>query len=370
MSTVLRSDESLLMAMELSNSDWKLAFGWQGRMRKVTVAAADTAGLGEAILRARHKFGLGPEVEVVSCYEAGRDGFWIDRMLKGEGVDNVVVDPASIERPRRARPVKTDRLDAEKLLEMLVRWVGGEKRVWRVVRVPGAAEEDARQLHRELERLKKERNEHLSRIRSLLVLHGVRIKSVSAHTLGAVRDWRGCELPEGLRGDINRELARLELVREQIAEVESIQKEALKVPGNEAQRKAQKLLRLRSVGPVSSWTLSHEFFGWREFDNRRQVGCSAGLTGTPYASGQSSRDQGISKAGNPRVRRVMVELAWSWLRYQPHSELSQWFWRRFGHGTSRMRRVGIVALARKLLVALWKYVEKDELPAGAVLKAA
>ena len=369
MSTVQSDGESLLMAMELSNRNWKLAFGNAGRMRRVNVEAGDVAGLREAILRARQKFGLGREVRVLSCYEAGRDGFWIHRMLEGEGVDNQVVDPASIERPRRARTVKTDRLDAEKLLEMLRRWVGGEKRVWRVVRGPTAAEEDQRYLHRELQRLKKERGGHLSRIRSLLVLHGVRVKSVGSKTAERARDWRGCELPEGVRKDLSHELDRLELVREQIGQLEALQKEALKVPGNKAQRMAQKLYGLRSVGPVSSWTLSHEFFAWRDFDNRRQVGASAGLTGTPYASGQSNRDQGISKAGNARVRHLMIELAWSWLRYQPRSELSLWFARRFGHGTSRIRRVGIVALARKLLVALWKYVQKDELPQGAVLKA-
>jgi transposase len=362
---------SLFMAMELSKSKWKLAFSNGSKIRQVNVRAGDQESLQAAVAQARQKLGLNADAAVRSCYEAGRDGFWIDRLLRSLGIENLVVDAASIEVDRRARRAKTDRLDAEKLVRMLMRYHHGERRLWRVARVPSLAEEDQRRLHRELERLKKERTAHRARVQSLLALQGVGAKPDRRGRLAleALRTWEGQPLPAALREELQRQLQRLGMVEEQIAALEKRQEQALAQPQTAAQQQAAQLMRLRGVGAISAWLLVYEFFGWRDLQNRRQVGALAGLTGTPYASGDCVRDQGISKAGNKRVRWLAIELAWSWLRFQPASELTQWFWRRFGSGSQRMRRVGIVALARKLLVALWKYLARAELPAGAVLKA-
>jgi transposase len=362
-------EQRLYVAIETSNTKWRLGFSDGGKIRQVNIDARSTEQWSAAVERAKQKLGLSAETAVWSCYEAGRDGFWIHRWLVGQGVRNVVVDAASIEVKQGRRRVKTDRVDAEKLVRMLMRYGTGEKTVWSVVRVPGEAEEDERRKHRELERLKKERTGHVNRIRSLLILVGVNVEKIkeAGKRLEAIRCWDGRRLPEGLKGELDREFLRLRQVEEQIKALEKEQEQRLKAPTTETERKARKLVGLRGVGPVSSWLLSHEVFGWRQFRNRRELGSMSGLVGTPYQSGESSREQGISKAGNRRVRHVMVELAWMWLRYQPESELSRWFWQRFGYGGRRMRRVGIVALARKLLVALWKYVEQDQMPAGAVM---
>lgn len=247
---------------------------------------------------------------------------------------------------------------------------GGETTLWRVVRGPSVEVEDARRLHRELERLKKERTAHRARLTSLITLHGVAGPLAQKWLRRPVAEWPGLNVPAGVREELERERQRLVLVHEQIAGLEQRQEELLAQPQTHTQQVAAQLARLRAVGPVSAWLLAHEFFGWRELQTRREVGALAGWTGTPYDSGQSRRDQGISKAGNKRVRWLSIELAWAWLWLQPESALTQWFWERFGHGTARQRRVGIVALARKLLVALWKYVARGEVPAGAARKAA
>jgi len=362
--------QSLFMALELSNKKWKLAFSNRQRIRQVTLAAAGSQALREALALAKQRLGLPSDAPVRSCYEAGRDGFWVHRLLQSLGVDNVVVDPASIEVPRRARRAKTDRLDAEKLVRMLMRYAGGESTLWRVVRVPTAQQEDQRRPHRELDRLTGERTAHRARVRSLLALHGVAVawKPQGKLAVESLRDWEGQPLPEQLRAELERELARLELLQQQMAVLEKQQQQRLREPQTAAERQAAALVKLRAIGPVSGRLLSEEFFGWRQFKNRREVGSLSGLTGTPYASGEMAREQGISKAGNKRVRWLMIELAWSWLFYQSQSELSRWYRRRFGTGNARQRRIGIVALARKLLVALWKYLERGELPAGAQLK--
>lgn len=359
------------MAMELSDKTWKLGFGNGSKVRERSVCARDCGALMREIARAKERLALPADVAVVSCYEAGRDGFWIDRYLKEQGVENLVVDPSSIEVNRRKRRAKTDRLDVTKLLQMLMRYrLYDEKKVWKVVHVPSEEQEDELRLHRERERLKKERTGHITRIRSLLALHGIRIGKVSTCGFGELRNWRDRPLPNGLLAEMERERTRLLAVEEQLDQVEKEQRARVKEPRTPGDAKARKLLELRGVGQTSAWILGKEFFGWREFKNRREVGALAGLTGTPYDSGGCVREQGISKAGNKRVRAMMIELSWSWLRFQPHSELSKWFEQRFGHGSKRMRRIGIVALARKLLVALWKYVEKDELPAGLIIRSA
>lgn len=360
------SGDSIYMAIEVGNKEWKLAFGDGRQEREVTIPARMQTRLWKEIATTKRRFGLSPDATVYSCYEAGRDGFWIHRMLLQGGVQNLVVDPASIERNRRARHIKTDRLDARKLRSMLIRhWRGCERKHWRVLHVPTAEQEAARRPHREAERLKKERVQHLARLRSLLVLHGINPRTVRVDP-SLWRDWAGQELPAETVAEIRRELARLGLIEEQLKELGVARQRQLRTAATAAQKLAVKMSRLKGVGQETAWNLSHEFFGPRDFKNRREVGAAAGLTGCPYASGASARDQGISKAGNARTRTWMIEMAWRWLRFQARSELSQWYQRRFGGGGKRQRRVGIVALARRLLIALWRYVTFDEAPAGAL----
>ncbi|HEY2967049.1 MAG TPA: IS110 family transposase [Casimicrobiaceae bacterium] len=358
---------SLYMALELSDKQWQLALGNGTRaVSRFTVEAGAPQALQECIAKAKRRCGMGEKVVVHSCYEAGRDGFWLHRWLVAQGIDNVVVDSASIEVNRRARRAKTDRLDAQKLLSMLLRYHAGERRVWAVVRVPTVEEEDARRVARELGRLEREHTAHRNRIGSLLVLHNVRAQ-VPVGGRGWPRWWHGhaAQLPPCLRGEIEREVARLVLVKAQLQELEAAQRQAV-TRGEQAQ--VAQLAAVGGVGLGSAWLLSKEMFGWRRFRNRREVGGCLGFVPTPYASGESRLEQGIAQTGNKRGRRLMVELAWSHLRYQPQSALSQWFKQRFADGGKRLRRVGIVALARRLAIALWRYLEHGVLPAGVRLK--
>ena len=368
--TPYRECVCLYVAMELSASKWRLALSTGGhRIRQKSIPAGDPQGLEKETQAAKKHFGLPEDAKVLSCYEAGRDGFWIDRLLSELGIENVVVDAASMKVDRRARRAKTDKIDAKRLLADLIRHHRGEKDVWKVVRVPSEEQEDKRRLHRDLERLKKEKTQHRSRIFSLLATQGVRpdnLKTFLAE-LDATRIWDGKPLPPGLKAEIERERDRLRLVEEQIRAITNEQREQLKHASSPELAKVKVLTKLRGIGVDSSWLLVMEMFGWRQFNNRGEVGGSAGLGGTPHNSGSSENEQGISKAGNPLVRTRAVELAWLWIRYQPRSELSQWFMRRFAGGGSRMRRVGIVAVARKLLIALWHLVEHGVVPQGAVI---
>jgi transposase len=356
----------LYMAFELGEKNWKLALSDGARSpSRYTVTAGDTAALLECIAKAKARCELPPGAGVHSCYEAGRDGFWLHRWLIEQGIDNIVVDSASIEVNRRARRAKTDRLDGDKLLAMLIRYHGGERRVWSVVRVPTPEQEDARRAHRELGRLGQERTAHMNRIRALLVLQNLRVKYVGGRLWQ--RWWSGHagQLLPGVRAEIERESARLSLVRGQMRTMEAEQRQAVAA---DTEPQVVRLAQMRAIGIGSGWVLVKELFGWRRFHNRREVAGCLGLTPSPYASGESETEQGISKAGNRRVRTLMVELAWSWLRYQPESELSKWFTRRFAGGGKRLRRIGIVALARRLAIALWRYLEDGVIPDGAKLK--
>lgn len=362
-------EKRLFGSLELSNKKWKIAFGDGSRVRERSISARDEDRLVREVALAKEKLGLPDDAPVIFCYEAGRDGFWIDRMLKKHGFSNHIMDPASIEVPRRSRTRKTDRLDARRLLKLLIRYeLWNERDAFSAVRVPSEEQESEMRLHRERERLVKERTGHRARIRSLLVLHGVNIGNPARTKLEKVRDWEGKPLNDALYEEVEREQKRLIMVEEQIKVIEGQQTNALKDPKNLAERKAEKLQRLRGVGMQSCWQLSHECFAWRSFRNRKQVGSFAGLTGTPFDSGDTLREQGISKAGSRRVRTTMIELAWNWVRWQPDSELTKWFVDKYVRsGTRRSKRKGIVALARKLLVALWKYVEFDIVPEGAIL---
>lgn len=365
--------EVLFLAFELGWSSWKLAstvgFGQKPRMK--TIPAGDLNKLEEEIGRAKVRFGLPEEARVVSCYEAGRDGFWLHRALDAQGVVNCVVDAFSIEVKRRGKRRKTDRLDAAKLAMMLVRYWEGERTVWSVIRVPSVEAEDRRQLHRELLTLRKECTRQINRIKGLLATQGLRLEPRRdfLERLEEARLWDGSPVPGGLRFRLEGEFERLEFIRGQISELEAERRRLLRESEHEAVEQARRLMQLKGIGVNTGWLLPMEFFSWREFRNRRQVGAAAGLVGTPFNSGADSREQGISKAGNTRVRSRMVELAWCWLRYQPRSQLSLWFQERYGRGGKRMRKIGIVALARKLLIALWRYLEFGILPDGAELRA-
>jgi transposase len=365
--------EILYLAFELSNKKWKLGFsdGREPRIRQVTIDARDLEGCRKEIEKAKHRFGMSESAEVRSCYEAGRDGFWLHRASVKMGVENIVVDASSIEVNRRQRRAKTDRMDVEKLNRQLVRYWRGERDVWRVVRVPSPEAEHQRQLHRGLEILKEERKQHRVRMQSLLVTQGIDMK-VGPHflkKLEGLTDWGGHPIASELKRRLEDEYHRLQLVEAQIRESQKTQREQLKAASNDAvMEKVAKLQRLVSIGMGSSWTFTMELFGWRKFQNRREVAGAVGLTPTPYNSGDSVREQGISRAGNRRVRKLAIEIAWCWLRLQPNSKLSQWYQQRFGGGGRRMRRIGIVAMARRLMIDLWRYLESGTVPEGAIVR--
>lgn len=369
-----RREDTLYLALDLGNTTWKLAFtvalAQPPRVR--TIDARDLQQLAAEIASAKARFGLAREAPAVSCYEAGRDGFWVHRALTSLGVQNHVVDSASIEGNRRSRQAKSDRLDASALVGKLVRYIQGERPVWSVVHVPEVADEDRRHMHRELFVLTGERTRQVNRVKGLLALHGV--APLSARGLPArlpeVRAWDGAPLPPAAAARLEREWARLTFVRRELRELLAERRTLLAsaAASDPVVPIVRRLLVLRGIGEVSAWLYAAEFFAWRRFRNRREVGALAGLCATRRSSGDLEQEYGISKAGNVHIRALAIELAWSWLKRQPQSALSQWYRRRFASGGGRMRRIGIVALARKLLIALWRYVETGVIPAGAVLK--
>jgi transposase len=359
----------LYLAFELGWTSWNLAFttAMAQKPRLRTIRARDLDGLQREIRRAKQRFDLPDTAPVVSCYEAGRDGFWLQRYLDQTGVHNIVVDAASIEVNRRARRAKSDRLDVAKLLTMLIRYHSGEHKLWSVVRIPTPDDEDRRQPHRELIAVKGERTEHSNRIKGLLANLGldVVVDDQLPDRLGLLRQGDGMPVPPALTARVLREFERFSLADRQAHDLENAQRRAFRDDATADVDKLRLLLDLKAIGPMSATLFVREFFGWRAITNRRELASLAGLTPTPYASGDSQREQGISKAGNRRLRWMAVEIAWGWLRWQPNSALSLWYQRRFGSGNARARKVGIVALARKLLIALWRYLDRGELPEGA-----
>jgi len=365
-------EQLLHLSFELSDTKWKLASSDGKRVRTKGIAARNLEQLQEEIERARQRFKLQDDVKIVSCYEAGRDGFWLHRYLLSCGIENIVVDSSSIEVDRRKRRAKTDRIDAEKLLHMLMRYHGGERLLWRVVNVPSVEDEDGRQLHRELDVLKRERIRHRNRIKGILMQHGIALKNPSGNKfleeLDSIRTWDGEKLPSDLKARLVREYDRLQMVEDQIYSLKKERQRRLENEDSPSLKKVVQLMNLRGIAVNSSWKFVNEFFGWRHFKNRRELGSLAGLTPTPYDSGGSQHEQGISKAGNSRIRTLAVEMAWVWLRLQPQSKLSRWYMERFGGGGKRMRRIGIVAMARRLLIDLWQYLEYGVIPEGASLR--
>ena len=360
----------ILVAIELSQRSWVVVSHSpdRDRLSRHKLAAGDVDGLLALIgqLRQRAEQTLGQAPAAASCYEAGYDGFWLHRRLLAAGIENLVIDPASLTVERRARRAKTDRIDGEKMLRALMAYRRGEPRVMSVVRVPSVEQEDARRGTRERERLIKERTGHINRIKALLRTLGIAAGEPGREDwpawLARQCDGQGKPVPARLRAELEREHARLRLVGEQIQAL-------AEAPAPTATTDASaRLAQLKGIGPVFATTLAGELF-WKDFKNRREVGAYAGLAPSPWQSGGISHDQGISKAGNRRARHVAVELAWLWLMHQPKSALSRWFQARVGDQRGRVRRIAIVALARKLIIALWRFLTTGLVPTDAVLKA-
>jgi transposase len=365
------------VAIELSKSSWVL--GFQTPLAQQTsryqVKACDAKALLELIERVRIRVAreLGRPVEVMSCYEAGYDGFWLHRVLAAHGIHNHILDPASLQVNRRARRPKTDRIDADRMVRALIRHLRGEPEACSVVRVPTPEQEDAKRLHRERDRLVAERVAHVNRIKGLCAAQGIYdyapLRKDRLQLLDKLLTGDGRKLPTRLKAEIVREIKRLEIVLEMIATVEAERDGILKNKRSNHLHadKIKRLATLKAIGAEFATKLVGEVF-YREFANRRQLGSYVGLASSPFCSGPIERDQGISKAGNPKARTMMMELAWTWLRYQPDSALSRWFRERVGNLKGRPRRIAIVAMARKLLVALWRYLQTGVIPTGAELK--
>jgi transposase len=366
------SEPTLYVAFELGKKEWKLAmtsgFGVPPWLR--TVASGDLRGVERALAQGRQRFGLATSAAVVSCYEAGRDGFWIHRALTQLGLRNRVVDSASIEVNRRARRTKTDRLDALKLVMMLVRVWYGEDRVWHEVRVPSVEAEAARHVSRERSTLTDEQTRLSNQITGYLATWGCGVSPRERRTAGwwtRVRDWAQAPLPAPVQARIARAHERLAVLATQIAALETQQAAAVEtaLPDSALGR----LVQLKGVATTSASVLLDEGLVWRMFRNRREIGGLLGFAPTKYDSGESEHDQGISRAGNAHLQAISIQLAWNWVRWQPTSALTLWYRQHFGP-RRRARRIGIVALARKLIISLWRYVTTGVVPSGAMLKGA
>ena len=367
---------TIFVSIELSQKTWLVTLHSPDRDRisRRTLEGGDDAGLLALLegVRTRVVGKLGTVPRVVTCYEAGYDGFWLHRLLTAAGITNLVFDPASIAVEQRSRRAKTDRIDGEHLLRTLMAHLRGEPRVVRIVRVPSVEQEDVRRASRERDRLVKEQTGHTNRIKALLRLMGMAVsnprRSDWLSWLAQQRDRQSRPVPPHLMSEVTREHARLMLVREQLATLEQAPTAAVAAAAAPMAERRNLLLRLKGLGPVFATTLTNEAF-YKDFRNRREVASYFGLTPSPWRSGGIDREQGISKAGNPRARLKAVELAWLWLRHQPDSALSRWFAARTANAGKRARRIAIIALARKLIVALWRYLATGLVPEQAVMKA-
>jgi len=367
------SANTLHCALELSKKSWLLAIQFPDREQPslYPIAGGDAEKLMAKLTQARDRWAKtsGALPMITLCYEVGYDAFWLARCLKARGVECLVIDPGSLQVSRRGRRVKTDRVDVKTLLRTLIAWCRGERHVWSLVRIPSIDEEDLRRSHRERSRLVRERTAHINRIKGLLFAQGIRdINVKSRYKTLAVDELvtgDGHRLPPRLAGEIAREIRRLATVQEQIAEIER-ERDAAPTTCEATERKRDLLSQLKSIGPAISAFLSREVY-YRQFANQRQVGSFLGLTPSPYDSGDEERCQGISRAGSGHARAVMIETAWLWIKHQPKSALSRWFVERTAGQSKRVRKIMIVAVARKLAIALWRYVELGLVPQGAIL---
>jgi len=367
---------AIFVSMELSKSTWVLTSLLPGageRMSKHAVRAGDVAALLErfAQLRAKARRRAGEDYGIIVIQEAGLDGFWIHRVLEQEGIESHVVDPASIATSRRRRRAKTDKIDGEALVRALLAYKRGEPRVCAMVRPPSVAQEDRRRLNRERRVLMVERTQHINRIKGLLFSQGITdYEPMHRDRRDRFKDLRtgdGRDIAVHMQAQIGRELDRLELVIEQIKALE-VERDAI-VAAETSDQPMTMLTSIKGIGAESAAILTSEGL-FRHFDNRRQLAAYAGLAPTPWQSGSISREQGVSKAGNARLRTAMVELAWLWLRYQPETKLARWFHERVERNGGRLKKPMIVALARKLLVALWRYATAGVIIEGAIVRTA
>ncbi|MFN3546603.1 MAG: IS110 family transposase [Mesorhizobium sp.] len=382
---LLTEPANLFVSIELSRARWLVTSLSPGssKISRHFVAGGDSSGLLQLLseLRLKAERHPGDTVNIVTIQEIGFDGFWIHRVLVANAIESHVVESASIAVPRRRRRAKTDAIDGELLLRTLMAFKRGEPRICAMVVVPSPEEEDQRRLSRERKTMVRERIEHINRIKGLMACQGISgfepMRKNAREQLGELRTGDGRPVPERMKAEIGRELDRLEFLRKQIAEVET-ERNALLCAGAEVSGEAEKkrcespgaqLLKLRGIGPEFATVLWQEGL-YRRFANRRQLAAYAGLAPSPWQSGDMKKEQGISKSGNARLRTTMIEAAWLWLRHQPGSALSRWFHERVKADRGRLRRVTIVALARKLLIALWRFTTHGEIPEGATLKAA
>ena len=369
-------DATLYASLELSQATWLVTSLSPGseKISKYSTPGGDGATLLGLLrrLQVRAEQITGGPVKIVVIQEAGLDGFWVHRLLNANGIESHVVDPASIAVPRRRRRAKTDVIDGETLLRTLLAWQRGEPRVCAMVVPPTPEQEDRRRTSRERAILLQERVRHVNRIKGLLAGQGITdyepLHKDRRARLAALKTGDGQPLPLRLKAELRREIELIELLIRQIAEVE-VERDTVELDAEGNQSPVALLARLKAIGPQIAAVLYLEGL-YRSFANRREVAAYAGLVPTPWRSGTIDREQGISKAGNRRLRHIMIELAWLWVRHQPDSALSRWFRARVGTERGRIRRIAIVALARKLLIALWRYVTHGEVPEGAVLKAA
>lgn len=376
------SENTIRIAIELSVSSWLVAARLPGaeKSRLHRIEGGDTTALLALIVELRSRASAQLDravavraIDVACCFEAGRDGFWLHRLLAAHGIAAYVLEPTSILVNRRARRAKTDRLDAEGMLRVLAAWLGGDRQVCSMVRVPTPEEEDAKRPHREREHLVQERLRIENRIEALLFTQGVRgrpsLRSWE-RDMAMLRTGDGRALPSLMQAELNRLRRRLVLVTELIHEMEAERAEALAATTDDAvTQKILALQRIRGIGANFSAVLVHEVL-YRSFANRRQLASYVGIAPMPYQSGGMDRDRSISRAGNPRARTTLIQLAWLWLRYQPGSALATWFRERVGTLQGRTRRIAIVAMARKLLIALWRYVESGVMPDGVEIRTA
>jgi len=368
------TEQTIYAALELSKNSWLLAIQVAGRDKPSLhpIKGGNAAGLMAKLDAARDRVAklTGQRPQVVLCYEAGYDGFWLARLLDGRGIECLVIEPASLQVNRRARRVKTDRIDVESILHALIAWRRGERHVCSLVVIPSVEEEDLRRSHRERDRLVRERTAHINRIKGLLFGQGIRGINVKARYKSLVPaelvTGDGRPLPDRLGREITRQIERLALVQTQLVAIEG-ERDSAPTPCGATERKRRDLLRLNGIGPALSAILAREVY-YRRFANRRQVASYIGLAPSPYDSGEGRRSQGISKAGNGLARYALIQAAWLWLRHQPDSALTQWFRQRTEGQSKRVRCIMIVALARKLAIALWRYVETGLIPQGAVVK--
>lgn len=369
------SDAVLAVSLELATAKWKIALQ-DGRRENPTVKTVDAPRAADRlqqvmdeIAKIRTKWNLAADGRTVVLYEAGQDGFWIARALEKLGVEALIVDPASVAVKRQARRAKTDRLDAIMLVNRLRSWLGGERDMMRIIHVPTSGEEEQRHLVRDRGQMQKEAIQHRDRMRKLLRTVGCWDSAdgdiAQRVAQGQLRCHDGAPLPQPLVDRLQRECERLALVEQQF---DVLEKDLINQLPEQTQEKVHSLKRLKAVGRVGAVRLVAELF-WRKFDNRKQVGACTGLVAQPHDSGESQSDQGVSKQGNRRVRSLLIEMSWFWLRYQPDSAISRWYAERIGRSHSkRIKRIAIVAVARRLAIALWRYLEHGVVPEGAVLK--